>query len=434
MRNKIPTYIVNLKHRIDRKKNIIKEFRGQLEFEVHFYDAIIDKTPAKGLYKSLINIIKLAKSQNLPYLLFCEDDHVFTENFDFERFKNLVKIVNKIEADVLLGGVSWFDYGVKINSDLYWIDHFTGMQFSIIYSKFYDKILNTTFNNIDVIDKWISKLSNDIYLINPFISIQKDFGYSDVTIKNNKKGILDNYFLDMANKLIFLDSIYNHILNSTIPVICDNTIKDLQIPVYIINLKNNLDKLSNVLNEFQNRNEFSIEIVEACENENRALGLWMSIKKVIALAKEREDEVIIICEDNHVFTENYNRTTLFKNIYRSAYLGADIVLGGVSDVSHIVVVDENLCWISEFYNMQFIIIHNKFYDQILNEGIDSNVTSDGKFSEMSPNKYVIHPFISIQKNFGNSDNHQIDHPIKVDFIRCSDKIQKIKKISKYLKT
>lgn len=425
------TYIVNLEKRKDRKRFVLKQFRDRSEFEVEVINAIEHTIPAFGLYQSLCKLIEIAKIQNLPYILFCEDDHQFTEHYDDQEFIKQIVLVDTKKADLLLGGVSWFDYGVKLSSNLYWINGFTGMQFAIIFSRFYDSILNTPFSEEDVIDKWISNISENIYLFNPFISTQKYFGYSDVTTKNNNKDVLDKYFTDTSNKLKSLDEINCHILNTEIPEINQDDFDGIQIPVYIINLKNRLDRLTSVLGEFHNRNEFNIEIVEAFENTNGALGLWMSIRKVISLAKERGDEIIIICEDDHVFTEAYDKVTLFKSIFKGAYLGADILLGGLLKVNQAIIVDENLCWISEFYATQFVIIYNNFFDSILNEKVDSNITADGKFSEMTSNKYVIHPFISIQQNFGYSDIQTVIHPKNSDicFNTCSNKIKKIKNIS-----
>lgn len=46
----------------------------------------------------------------------------------------------------------------------------------------------------DVADRKIADLTPNKFLIYPFISIQKEFGYSDVTIKNNKEGYVTQIF------------------------------------------------------------------------------------------------------------------------------------------------------------------------------------------------------------------------------------------------
>ena len=45
-------------------------------------------------------------------------------------------------------------------------------------------MLNYSFKGIDTADEVISQLANNKMVIYPFISEQKDFGYSDVTLSN----------------------------------------------------------------------------------------------------------------------------------------------------------------------------------------------------------------------------------------------------------
>lgn len=86
MNRKITTYIVNLEKRQDRRVFIEEEFSSHSFFEVNILKAIEDKIPAIGLYQSLCKVVRLAKSLNLPFFLFCEDDHKFTKHFNFNLF------------------------------------------------------------------------------------------------------------------------------------------------------------------------------------------------------------------------------------------------------------------------------------------------------------------------------------------------------------
>ena len=86
---------------------------------------------------------------------------------------------------MLLAGVSWYQDAFQISEILFWIEKFTGAQFMIIFRKFFQRIVDTNFSHLDAVDAKIASLYDSIYLTYPFISVQKKFGYSDVTEMNN---------------------------------------------------------------------------------------------------------------------------------------------------------------------------------------------------------------------------------------------------------
>lgn len=391
----LKTYVINLKKRRDRKTHIFNEFEKYKNFDVVIFQAVENVVPAVGLYISLCSVIKQAKFENLPYVLFCEDDHSFTREFDYDELIDQIKLADNQCADVLLGGVSWYDYGTRLTKNLYWINSFTGMQFTIIFSRFYEKILSISFSQNDIIDGWISKFSKNIYLIAPFISVQKDFGYSDVTDKNNEVGILDKYFSDMCDRLRMLENVYDHINKIALPQISKEYYNDLQIPVYLI-AKKNKARLASAIKQFENKNEFVVELMEI--NEITQIELWSKIKEIISFAKDQQDEIIIICNDDHEFTSNYSKDLLFQNILKGAYFGADLISGGSRNFDQIIMASHNLFWINLIDPSHFIIIYSRFYEAILFENFEPQDFVDIKLSELTNNKYLIYPFISIQKD------------------------------------
>lgn len=176
------------------------------------------------------------------------------------------------------------------------------------------------------------------------------------------------------------------------------------IPTYIVNLKERPDRLSSILKEFENKNEFDIHIIEACWHEFGNVGLWNSFKKVIETANENNEDVILFVEDDHVFTENYDPNFFFQNIIEAFQQNADIVSGGIGGgFKYIVPITENRFWMNHFWCTQFIIIYKKFFPIILNAKFRSDDTLDNFLSILTTNKMVLFPFISIQKNFGYSD-------------------------------
>ncbi|MCP1301398.1 hypothetical protein NK356_19650 [Chryseobacterium sp. S0630] len=183
-----------------------------------------------------------------------------------------------------------------------------------------------------------------------------------------------------------------------------NHFSDIMIPTYIINLKHREDRRESILKEFEGKPEFDCHIVEACIHEKGNIGLWESIKKTVSIAIENEDDVIIIVEDDHIFTEHYDRDVLMEHIIESNEQGADILAGGIGGGFRFVVpVTENKFWINHFWCTQFMVIYSRFFDQILNADFGPEDTADNFLSQLTAHKMVLYPFISVQKDFGYSD-------------------------------
>lgn len=79
--------------------------------------------------------------------------------------------------------------------------------------------------------------------------------------------------------------------------------EDIILPTYVINLKSRNERLHHILRQFKARPEFNVQLVEACEHKIGAIGLWQSIVKITEMAIINDDDVIVICEDDHEFTE-----------------------------------------------------------------------------------------------------------------------------------
>lgn len=106
------------------------------------------------------------------------------------------------KAEVLSGGVGGFGHATPVGFHRYKVDWFWCTQFIIIFSSFFDKMLNYSFKDTDTADGVISQLANNKMVIYPFISEQKDFGYSDVTLSNmEQKGMIREHF-QRANRLM----------------------------------------------------------------------------------------------------------------------------------------------------------------------------------------------------------------------------------------
>ncbi len=205
----IPAYVINLPERKDRLAHIQQQFLGKSEFDVTIMEACKHSIGAVGLWKSILKVIKIGVANEDDVIIFCEDDLQFTRQYMGEILIKQIENAKKYDADILLGGVSWFKDAVQISSDLFWVEKFSGLQFTIIFKKFYEKILNASFLETDAADYKISALSDKKFIIYPFISTQKEFGYSDVTKKNNEAGLVDKLFEETSERLHLLKNVNN---------------------------------------------------------------------------------------------------------------------------------------------------------------------------------------------------------------------------------
>jgi len=205
-------YVANLSARKERKENIYKEFKDRNEFYLHVVSAFEDPIGAIGLWKTIQHIFKEWVNKEESFIILCEDDHQFTQKYDCHFLIERIKEAQEKNADVLLGGVSWFKDAIQVSENLFWVEKFSGLQFTIIFKKFYEKILSARFSETDVADHKISSLSDKKFIIFPFISTQKEFGYSDVTKRNNEAGFVERICLESSERLqllIKVNTFYN---------------------------------------------------------------------------------------------------------------------------------------------------------------------------------------------------------------------------------
>lgn len=393
----IPTYIIHNKAHIDRREHIIEQFSGRDEFSTTIVDTYPHELSTIGLWNTIRHIIKDLVNPQSQFILICKDDHLFTEDYSKETLQHAISEAKSLGADVLSGGVSRHEDAVEISDTLFWVKKFSGTQFIVIFNLFFQVILDADFTPIDTVDAKMAFHSDCIYFMHPFISIQKEF--------NNGSGKAEDLFSLSAARATMNRDIHSVFKNTSKSQegIDDGSFEDMSIPVYIINLPERTERREHILNQFEGRPEFDPVIVEACKNEIGALGLWQSVRKVIRLAIENDDDAIVICEDDHEFTPHYSKELLFRNIYLAHQQGCDYFSGGSGKVDLAIPISENLFWASHCLSTQFIIVYRKFFQTILDSPFDETVIGDIKLSALTGNKMIFYPFISGQKDFGYSD-------------------------------
>lgn len=201
----LPVYVINMRNRVERRSHIEKQFQGKPEFKLTWIEAIEHPIGAVGLWKSMVKVVETAIINDDDIIIICEDDHTFTSAYSKEYFFANIIAANNQESELLSGGIGGFGTAVPVDSNRYWIDWFWCTQFIVVFKPLFQKILDYDFQDTDTADGVLSVIANNKMTLYPFISIQKDFGYSDVTCANNEfAGMITNHFrqTDMRLSLI----------------------------------------------------------------------------------------------------------------------------------------------------------------------------------------------------------------------------------------
>lgn len=396
-------YILNLENRTDRKAHLAEQFENKPEFEVRYVRPLNHPRANISLWLTMQAIVKHEIEEGSDYFIFCEDDHKFTQDYHYDFLAQNINNAQKLNADILSGGVSWASKQIQITDHLFWIEKFSGLQFTVIFKRFYSKISTGSFTEADCADGKISTLTDRIFMVYPVISIQREFGYSDVTPKNNIKGRVDSLFKRRNQLLEIHNKVRSYYQKLPPPAMSGISFDDIIIPTYVINLLERTDRLKHIQMQFTDKEEFDVTLVEACKHKTGAYGLWLSIRKAIQLAIDNKDDVMILCEDDHKFTKDYSRDLLIRNIIEANSQGADFMSCGSARIGYPVPISPNRFWVSYCLSSQFLVVFKRFFKRILDEKFDEKTIPDLILSRMTDSKMLLYPFISIQKNFGYSD-------------------------------
>ena len=183
----------------------------------------------------------------------------------------------------------------------------------------------------------------------------------------------------------------------------ENNSVGFYLPVYVINLEERTERRQHIEEQFSDRTEFELTWIKAVKHPIGAVGLWKSMVQAIRKAEENEDDIIIICEDDHTFTPAYNKEYLFRNILEAETQGIELLSGGIGGFGMAVPVADNRYWVDWFWSTQFIIVFKPFFKRILDYDFKYTDTADGVLSLLTMDKATMYPFISIQTDFGYSD-------------------------------
>lgn len=201
--SEINVCLINLDERKERLERTEKEFKRFGIAKYNRISAVKHEFPFKGIAQSHLNCIQLAKDNNWPCVLICEDDVYFPS----ERAREYADIcMNNIPTDwnILLGGVYHSKQLIPYNNCWSMTKEFAACHFYIVNANCYDYIL-TTYDFNTHIDRWYAKDTElkrykantrgalKCYVATPFFSIQHN-GWSDnVQRETNYDSLLKNF-------------------------------------------------------------------------------------------------------------------------------------------------------------------------------------------------------------------------------------------------
>ncbi|QJB32216.1 hypothetical protein HF329_13125 [Chitinophaga oryzae] len=401
---RIPTFVLIDGNDADgRGQNALAEFSGREEFDVTpvvWHDGL---STLEDKRRATVAIIATISDSDPGFVLICDDSHRFTPAYTAAGLLASIRAAQEAGADVLTGGANSFVNAIRIAEYLYWVERFKGFQFTVYFRKLFGVIVNADTDRKDEVK----------FLMHPFISVQQG---------------QDSAFRHSEEKLTSLSRLKEHFqTTSSVSDITAGDYEGVSIPTYVINLPERHERRQHILQQFAGRDEFDLTIVPACSHQIGAVGLWQSIRKILEIALDNdEDDVIIICEDDHEFTDNYSKEKLFRNILEARRQGANLLIGGIGNFKQVIPVTNERCWIDVFWATQFLVIFRDDFRYILDQQFDDTVTADDFLSEILTHKMVFFPFISVQKDFGYSDISQrtVVREVPDTFEKCEIRIKK----------
>lgn len=182
----IKTYIISNKdRRPDRYADVTEQFSNRSEFDVQVTQCVfLDDNRRYGLWLSMMNCIADAKENGYDKCILVEDDAYFTDYYNENTFLKCVNYCENNGYDILHGGIYGTSNPIRNTDlpDLWDISWCWSTHFIVIYKDCYDQLLSYNFDLVhDVEDGVLNKLHLKRAVMYPFMVIQKEYGYTDIT-------------------------------------------------------------------------------------------------------------------------------------------------------------------------------------------------------------------------------------------------------------
>jgi glycosyl transferase family 25 len=169
----------------------------------------------------------------------------------------------------------------------------------------------------------------------------------------------------------------------------------MEILTYIINLKHRTDRHQHIVKEITKLEISKFQIVEAVQSDISWKGCFQSHIKCIQLAKENKLPYVLILEDDAIFTDNAIEL-LEKAFLEVQTMEWDMLFLGANLLSQAKPISDILLKLQGAYAAHAYIIHERFYDTILNLPLTCEIDIHYSNLMMNHNVYMCRPMIAYQ--------------------------------------
>jgi len=206
--------------------------------------------------------------------------------------------------------------------------------------------------------------------------------------------------------------------------------RNIIIPVYA-NATENSQKGRYLKQVFHNKPEFELTLLETEYSD-----YWETFRHCAQLGNDQDEDLLIICNESHQFTEEYNRDLLIQNIVEAHQQKCDILFGGIGGFGYAVPLTENRYWIDRVRYCHFFVIFRKAFNLLINSPFKKDKPFDDYLSALTMHKMVLSPFLSVQRKILNSqgDEEAISKELRKSFEIAGSRLSTYKNVyNKYIK-
>ena len=171
---------------------------------------------------------------------------------------------------------------------------------------------------------------------------------------------------------------------------------NIELPVYLIGSQFDGGTVEAAFKQFEGRDEFCLSMIDDVKDARGKPDRWQTVKRCVKKAIEAQEDLFVLCESDHIFTAQYHKDYLIRNIIEAHGQGCNILCGGVASFQDAVPLSRNRYWVDSFMVSSFTIIYVKFYQNLLDEPGTENLTLDQNLSKMTSHKMTLYPFISVR--------------------------------------
>ncbi len=125
-----------------------------------------------------------------------------------------------------------------------------------------------------------------------------------------------------------------------------------------------------------------------------SLSRWSLFRCAVELSETRgDDDVIVICFNNHCFTDSFDERLFLNTVVEASQRGGQLLLGGCQTMGNLVPVSQSLFWLDITSGASFYVVYRSAYEKILSIRVDDD-DLDKIITQYVPNKFLICPVVS----------------------------------------